>query len=152
MDVSVNCASEIADGLRPRIDSHKVLASLPLGKRDEAVYGTTVAILPKEWEWQPCRLPGSQQAFRVGLVPQEHTGWSPHGSSLIDRKSTRLNSSHLGNLVCRLLLEKKRGRTPPRLAALIASFPQVRPSPPRAAPRVPASAHARAESRVPRRG
>src|ERR1035438_7836306 len=84
MDVSVNCASKIADGLRPRIDAHKVLASLPLGKRDEAVYGTTVAILPKEWEWQPCRLPGSQQAFRVGLVPQKHTGWSPHGSSLID--------------------------------------------------------------------
>src|ERR1039458_3303090 len=27
--------------------------------------------------------------------------------SLSDRKSTRLNSSHLGNLVCRLLLEKK---------------------------------------------
>src|ERR1039458_10177285 len=25
----------------------------------------------------------------------------------IDRKSTRLNSSHLGHLVCRLLLEKK---------------------------------------------
>src|SRR5437899_9299635 len=25
-----------------------------------------------------------------------------------DRKSTRLNSSHLGNLVCRLLLEKKK--------------------------------------------
>src|SRR5262245_64644368 len=28
--------------------------------------------------------------------------------SAVDRKSTRLNSSHLGNLVCRLLLEKKK--------------------------------------------
>src|ERR1039458_8860869 len=29
------------------------------------------------------------------------------GAGSLDRKSTRLNSSHLGHLVCRLLLEKK---------------------------------------------
>src|ERR1039458_4803869 len=31
-----------------------------------------------------------------------------HCSAALDRKSTRLNSSHLGHLVCRLLLEKKK--------------------------------------------
>src|SRR2546426_4571270 len=31
----------------------------------------------------------------------------------IDRKSTRLNSSHLVNLVCRLLLEKKKKENKP---------------------------------------
>src|SRR5207253_449323 len=32
----------------------------------------------------------------------------PRPSTLLDRKSTRLNSSHVANLVCRLLLEKKK--------------------------------------------
>src|SRR5262245_62571189 len=36
------------------------------------------------------------------------TGCPPAGAARRDRKSTRLNSSHLGNLVCRLLLEKKK--------------------------------------------
>src|SRR2546426_4752247 len=34
----------------------------------------------------------------------------PANASCGDRKSTRLNSSHLVNLVCRLLLEKKKKR------------------------------------------
>src|SRR5436305_6356569 len=45
----------------------------------------------------------------------------PSASVDEDRKSTRLNSSHVRNLVCRLLLEKKkrrdRRRTPPTSAA-----------------------------------
>src|SRR5256885_7579796 len=37
--------------------------------------------------------------------------FSAAAKSLRDRKSTRLNSSHLVNLVCRLLLEKKKKNT-----------------------------------------
>src|SRR3712207_7814533 len=32
-------------------------------------------------------------------------------AALVDRKSTRLNSSHANNLVCRLLLEKKKNKS-----------------------------------------
>src|SRR5699024_11462177 len=36
-------------------------------------------------------------------------GWAL-SKRTVDRKSTRLNSSHVSNLVCRLLLEKKKKR------------------------------------------
>src|SRR5256885_2403820 len=45
------------------------------------------------------------------------------GLSTTDRKSTRLNSSHLVNLVCRLLLEKKK-----KLHPLNARAPDASPS------------------------
>src|SRR2546427_5227408 len=38
---------------------------------------------------------------------EQHGGWA----AASDRKSTRLNSSHSQNLVCRLLLEKKKKKT-----------------------------------------
>src|SRR2546426_4005431 len=42
------------------------------------------------------------------LMADRGSGEMQLGGSERDRKSTRLNSSHLVNLVCRLLLEKKK--------------------------------------------
>src|SRR6478735_11566490 len=39
---------------------------------------------------------------------RERSPTTPKPAATRDRKSTRLNSSHLVNLVCRLLLEKKK--------------------------------------------
>src|SRR2546427_6966380 len=43
-----------------------------------------------------------------------------------DRKSTRLNSSHSQNLVCRLLLEKKKRRRQTRILTAGSSAPYIR--------------------------
>src|SRR5689334_23569816 len=49
-----------------------------------------------------------RQAGRAGhVVPLAFQGGPVHLDAEQDRKSTRLNSSHSSNLVCRLLLEKK---------------------------------------------
>src|SRR5437762_8792002 len=45
-----------------------------------------------------------------GDEPSDSTDSSPLARVPRDRKSTRLNSSHRCNLVCRLLLEKKKDR------------------------------------------
>src|SRR4029079_19833126 len=49
--------------------------------------------------------------FRSGTTAPRDGPWRPSGGRSAtqggDRKSTRLNSSHLAYLVCRLLLEKK---------------------------------------------
>src|SRR5260370_26955411 len=54
--------------------------------------------------------------LRADLLHQERTSLRRERRSFArDRKSTRLNSSHL-NLVCRLLLEKKKSKKNPRSA------------------------------------
>src|SRR3989475_5886421 len=49
-------------------------------------------------------------AVSAGGIDECPPGACTVSSTLIDRKSTRLNSSHSQNLVCRLLLEKKKNK------------------------------------------
>src|SRR3989442_3001966 len=55
-------------------------------------------------------LPIFPRRTRMEVVPPSYAGKKRSGcsGSRTDRKSTRLNSSHVRNLVCRLLLEKKK--------------------------------------------
>src|SRR5258705_8544666 len=52
---------------------------------------------------------------RIGLHGDRPRRRSTARTHSEDRKSTRLNSSHLGNLVCRLLLEKKKKKLKRRI-------------------------------------
>src|SRR3712207_6887733 len=59
---------------------------------------------------------GCREALEERRLDRHAVDQPPHGSGLglQDRKSTRLNSSHANNLVCRLLLEKKKNNAWPR--------------------------------------
>src|SRR5215207_11319618 len=63
----------------------------------------------------PSRVEASAFGARGGVNPMPFI-WIMMASDgpppLTDRKSTRLNSSHEWNLVCRLLLEKKKRKEP----------------------------------------
>src|SRR2546430_8374457 len=54
--------------------------------------------------------PGSQASAAEVTIDADYNLHYENVIKCIDRKSTRLNSSHSQNLVCRLLLEKKKHR------------------------------------------
>src|SRR3712207_6159371 len=67
---------------------------------------TTVAEYARRWaETRPHR---PTTARRTEMMIRLHIEGTRLGGRRLDRKSTRLNSSHANNLVCRLLLEKKK--------------------------------------------
>src|SRR5690606_40897700 len=111
--------SATAHSLQSRIYEHRSFAAVRLAgmgrfRRPDAVrvHSHSEQIGSLRPAMGRARAHGSGGAAHENLVRGARIAWNDGGDraspqSHPDRKSTRLNSSHVKNLVCRLLLEKK---------------------------------------------